>query len=94
MRTHLWYPFWTDKAPCFDDLGTRTAEPVNKSYFNIRRDDCLLVLKPIPGTHFNDLHGNPFASCSRIGCIPNHRKRGSRENGAGESQHSPSRADT
>ena len=91
-RTHLWYPFWTDKTARLDDPRTCAAEPVNEPHFDVRGDDCLLILKPIPGTHFNNLHGDLFASCSRIGFIPQYGKRGSRENGAGGSQHGPSRA--
>ena len=93
-RTHLWYPFWTDKTPHLDDPRTRAAEPINEPHFDVWRDDCLLVLKPITGTHFDNLHGDPFARCSRIGFIPHHWKRGSRKDGTAEGQHSPSRTDS
>jgi len=78
MRPHLWYPLWTDKTPCLDYPRTCAAQSVNEPYFDIRRYDCFLILKPIPGTHFDNFHGNSFASCGRIGALPRHGKRYSR----------------
>lgn len=94
MRTHLWYPFWTDKTPYLNDARTCLAEPVDESYFDLRRNDCLLVLKPIPGTNFNDLHRDPFASCGRIGITPHHGKREPRERAVWGSQYGPGRAES
>jgi hypothetical protein len=93
-NANLWYPFWTDKTPRLDDSRTCAAEPVDEPYFNIRRDDCLLVLKTIPGSNFNDLHRDPFPSCGRIGVIPHHGNRGSQKKGARGSQHGPRRAES
>src|SRR6267154_6138221 len=81
MLSYLWYPLWTDKTACLDYPRTCAAQPVNEPYSDIRRDDCLLILKPIPGTHFDYFHRNSFASRGRMGALPHHGKRGSRLTG-------------
>src|SRR5882757_9467131 len=82
MLSYLWYPLWTDKTACLDYPRTCAAQPVNEPYFDIRRDDCLLILKPVPRTHFDNFHGNSFASCGGIGALPRHGKGGPRARGS------------
>lgn len=70
--SHLWYPLSTNQTPCLVYPQTYTAQPVNKPCFDVRRDNCLLILKPIPGTHYDNFHGNNFAGGGRIGALPCH----------------------